>query len=129
MAVKGGDLRYIQFLLESKIIITAVAKMRLQQRGIFFPQDFVKEGIIKIGALGIGALQEPVERCKVADEVRVRPGEDVKVLLAGGNDQGIKPGHLFELAVDPAPGTEQIRMKRMYNKLFHAVCALLLNQL
>jgi hypothetical protein len=36
---------------------------------------------------------------------------------------------LFKLAVDPAPGAEQISMKRMYNKLFHAVCALLLNQL
>jgi len=121
MAVKGGDLRYVQFFLELEIIISAVAEVRLQQRGLSLPQDFVKAGVIKVGALGIGPLKKTVYRREVADEVRIGPGEYVKVLFPGGNDHGIKTCYVFQLAVNPAPGPEQIGMKGMHNKFFHAV--------
>jgi hypothetical protein len=85
------------------------------------PQDFVKAGVIKIGALGIGPLKKTVYRREIADEVRIGPGKYVKVLFPGGNDHGIKACSVFKLAVDPAPGAEQIGMKRMHNKFFHAV--------
>jgi hypothetical protein len=47
------------------------------------------------------------------------PRKDIEILFPGGNDQRIKFFYVAELAVYPAPGSEEIGMERMCNNLAH----------